>query len=248
VAKFLEPNRKTNCSSLLKIIQTIFAGESNKVGIFFLVLKRKLGFLKRSCFSTMDAAIFTSVYVCNIPKTKKAFFNPNPPALSSSSCWLCNSQAKQIIKLRIREGSNQGLLRVHALFNNEEASSESEDKNGFGLLPADIFSLPQEKFGSNVSGEKDSENIIDVETSLAVPHGGGTRAGLFRTPISGGVQSATSAHGLPRPALAVRNLMEQARFAHLCTVMSKMHHRREGYPFGSLVDFAPDPMGRKSFP
>lgn len=38
---------------------------------------------------------------------------------------------------------------------------------------------------------------------------GGSRAGLFRTPISGGVQSATSAHGLPRPALAVRNLMEQ---------------------------------------
>jgi hypothetical protein len=38
----------------------------------------------------------------------------------------------------------------------------------------------------------------------------------------------------------------QARFAHLCTVMSRMHHRREGYPFGSLVDFAPDPMGRKS--
>lgn len=41
--------------------------------------------------------------------------------------------------------------------------------------------------------------------------GGGTRAGLFRTPISGGVQSATTAHGLPRPALAVRNLMEQVR-------------------------------------
>jgi hypothetical protein len=41
-------------------------------------------------------------------------------------------------------------------------------------------------------------------------------------------------------------LLEQARFAHLCTVMSKMHHRREGYPFGSLVDFAPDRMGRKS--
>ncbi|MCI55502.1 FMN binding protein, partial [Trifolium medium] len=39
--------------------------------------------------------------------------------------------------------------------------------------------------------------------------GWGTRAGLFRTPISGGVQSATSAHGLPRPALAVRNLMGQ---------------------------------------
>lgn len=37
----------------------------------------------------------------------------------------------------------------------------------------------------------------------------------------------------------------QARFAHLCTVMSRMHHRREGYPFGTLVDFAPDSMGRK---
>ncbi|KAG6397696.1 hypothetical protein SASPL_143866 [Salvia splendens] len=45
--------------------------------------------------------------------------------------------------------------------------------------------------------------------SYGTSSGGGTRAGLFRTPISGGVQSATSAHGLPRPALAVRNLMEQ---------------------------------------
>ncbi|KAF2302907.1 hypothetical protein GH714_010923 [Hevea brasiliensis] len=103
----------------------------------------------------------------------------------------------------------------------------------------------------NKSIEKNAEKIVKVETPLVVPHGsgtgGGTRAGLFRTPISGGVQSATSAHGLPRPALAVRNLMEQARFAHLCTVMSRMHHRREGYPFGSLVDFAPDSMGHPLF-
>ncbi|KAL0719048.1 hypothetical protein Bca4012_068372 [Brassica carinata] len=93
--------------------------------------------------------------------------------------------------------------------------------------------------------------LIDVQTSLALPQGagnsGGNRAGLFRTPISGGVQNATSAHALPPPALAVRNLLEQARFAHLCTVMSKMHHRREGYPFGSLVDFAPDRMGHPLF-
>ncbi|KAG9154492.1 hypothetical protein Leryth_024650 [Lithospermum erythrorhizon] len=41
--------------------------------------------------------------------------------------------------------------------------------------------------------------------------------------------------------------MEQARFAHLCTVMSRMHHRREGYPFGSLVDFAPDSAGHPIF-
>ena len=62
--------------------------------------------------------------------------------------------------------------------------------------------------------------------------------GLRRTPLSGGVLSATSKHVLPSPATAVRNLMEQARFAHLCTTMSRMHHRRAGYPFGSLVDFA----------
>ena len=48
-------------------------------------------------------------------------------------------------------------------------------------------------------------------TTITPGSGGGTRAGLFRTPISGGVHSATSAHGLPRPALAVRNLMEQVR-------------------------------------
>jgi hypothetical protein len=51
-----------------------------------------------------------------------------------------------------------------------------------------------------------------ITTPAGSGSGGGTRAGLFRTPISGGVQSATSAHGLPRPALAVRNLMEQVRW------------------------------------
>lgn len=34
-------------------------------------------------------------------------------------------------------------------------------------------------------------------------------SGLFRAPVSGGMQSATYCHNLPRPALAVRNLMEQ---------------------------------------
>ncbi|XP_074559334.1 uncharacterized protein LOC141815302 [Curcuma longa] len=85
------------------------------------------------------------------------------------------------------------------------------------------------------------------EAARYVTGGSGSRAGLFRTPISGGVQSATSAHDLPSPALAVRNLMEQARFAHLCTAMSRMHHRRAGYPFGSLVDFASDSMGHPIF-
>ncbi|CAA3024088.1 uncharacterized protein LOC111406412 [Olea europaea subsp. europaea] len=39
----------------------------------------------------------------------------------------------------------------------------------------------------------------------------------------------------------------KARFAHLCTMMSQMHHRRNGYPFGSLVDFVPDSMGHPIF-
>lgn len=38
---------------------------------------------------------------------------------------------------------------------------------------------------------------------------GSSRSGLFRTPISGGVHSATAVLDLPPPALAVRNLMEQ---------------------------------------
>ncbi|XP_075514015.1 uncharacterized protein LOC142549120 isoform X2 [Primulina tabacum] len=80
------------------------------------------------------------------------------------------------------------------------------------------------------------DSVLNLSTPplvilYGISTGGGTRAGLFRTPISGGVQSATSAHGLRRPALAVQNLMEQ------------MHHRLEGYPFGSLVDFAADTIG-----
>lgn len=62
------------------------------------------------------------------------------------------------------------------------------------------------------------KNDIDRRSDIVTPAaaygsgtGGSSRAGLFRTPISGGVQSATSAHGLPRPALAVRNLMEQVK-------------------------------------
>lgn len=37
----------------------------------------------------------------------------------------------------------------------------------------------------------------------------GSKAGLFRTPISGGVQSALAVNNLPHPALAVHNLMQQ---------------------------------------
>lgn len=67
----------------------------------------------------------------------------------------------------------------------------------------------------NGGPEMDGNEMSKMHIPLTVSHGsimgGGSRAGLFRTPISGGVQSATSAHGLPRPPLAVRNLMEQVK-------------------------------------
>ncbi|KAK2432355.1 Pyridoxamine 5'-phosphate oxidase family protein [Trifolium repens] len=140
-------------------------------------------------------------------------------------------------------------LRLSAL--STQLPSEEGDELNASALP----SHPQENL-SHFEGNDNDDLHEPIQTGMSwstitTPggsgSGGGTRAGLFRTPISGGVQSATSAHGLPRPALAVRNLMEQARFAHLCTVMSRMHHRREGYPFGSLVDFAPDSMGHPIF-
>ncbi|XP_010466336.1 PREDICTED: uncharacterized protein LOC104746532 [Camelina sativa] len=191
-------------------------------------------------------ALFTSTHITNL-QTRPLLKSTLPTSSQSSSCWFCNSlPKKQFTNLRITNGSSHG-LRVQALLRNE-TPSEGEDNNiaessGFGVFPEDVFSLSQE----NLNGET-CHSVIDVEASLAHSQGGGgNRAGLFRTPISGGVQNATSAHALPRPALAVRNLLEQARFAHLCTVMSKMHHRREGYPFGSLVDFAPDRMGHPIF-
>lgn len=133
----------------------------------------------------------------------------------------------------------------------EEEDHEKVNDYGFELVQQDSLSIAQGNSVFEQTSEKDADGKSDVLTppvaSQGSTTGGGTRTGLFRTPISGGVQSATSAHDLPRPALAVRNLMEQARFGHLCTVMSRMHHRREGYPFGSLVDFVPDPMGHPIF-
>ena len=60
---------------------------------------------------------------------------------------------------------------------------------------------------------------------------------------AGGVTSATTRFKLPRPEEAVRNLMEQARYGHLCTITSKMHHRRSGFPYGAVVELAVDASG-----
>lgn len=72
--------------------------------------------------------------------------------------------------------------------------------------------LLKENWSHNGSHEiditKKSEMVSPVICGIGTS---GSRAELFRTPISGGVQSATSAHDLPPPALAVHNLMEQVR-------------------------------------
>ena len=69
----------------------------------------------------------------------------------------------------------------------------------------------------------------EIPTVLQFPQQRPTlQTGLHKTPQSGGVQNATSRCDLPSPAVAVRNLVEQAQFAHLCTVMSTMNHRRAG--------------------
>lgn len=197
-------------------------------------------------------ALSSSVFVSKFSETRPVFHTPPPSSSSSSSfsCSLVKISNKRSGSLKIVDTSPS--LRLRALSGDVSGDVESEDASGFGLASEEsVSSLSQGNLNHNQSPEKGVDEMSKMEMPLTVSHGsitgGGTRAGLFRTPISGGVQSATSAHGLPRPALAVRNLMEQARFAHLCTVMSRMHHRREGYPFGSLVDFAPDSMGHPIF-
>ncbi|KAF9613309.1 hypothetical protein IFM89_006819 [Coptis chinensis] len=145
-----------------------------------------------------------------------------------------------IVRSLAREVSDDGGDEKGGVENNEFGFVDDEGGSSW-------FEGNLSQNGGNKEVVKDSKTVTPLVVSSGIGTSGGSRAGLFRTPISGGVQSATSAHGLPRPALAVRNLMEQARFAHLCTLMSRMHHRREGYPFGSLVDFAPDPLGHPIF-
>ncbi|KAI4329449.1 hypothetical protein L6164_021712 [Bauhinia variegata] len=186
-------------------------------------------------------ALSSSAFIPKFPETCSVLRTPS---------WIRTSNGRTG-SLQIIEHPQFVGLRVSA--HASQVPIEGEEgktvNSGFGLFSPESVSIPEVNLSHSGSSDEDTDELLKLDTPLTATTtpGGGTRAGLFRTPISGGVQSATSAHGLPRPALAVRNLMEQARFAHLCTVMSRMHHRREGYPFGSLVDFAPDSMGHPIF-
>ncbi|KAL3632155.1 hypothetical protein CASFOL_025139 [Castilleja foliolosa] len=182
-------------------------------------------------------------------------FSDNPSLIKTAKT---NKSHCAFLRVRPNFGNSpslRGAPRISALTHEvsdedgKEDSSLLNNDNGVpGLVSDDTAFLSQ---GNSDLKQSSEDDVHFSASSFMVSYGntnsGGTRAGLFRTPISGGVQNATSAHDLPRPALAVRNLMEQARFAHLCTTMSRMHHRRKGYPFGSLIDFATDPMGHPIF-
>lgn len=94
----------------------------------------------------------------------------------------------------------------------------------------------KEKSVLNLQFESDKKALRPLDSPVKT-------TGLHRAPLSGGVKTATQRYDLPTPPVAVRNLVEQAQFGHLCTIMSGMHHRRCGYPFGTLVDIAVDGAG-----
>ncbi|GAB4853096.1 hypothetical protein Ancab_017280 [Ancistrocladus abbreviatus] len=91
-----------------------------------------------------------------------------------------------------------GPSRSRVLAVSKEVSGESEDNtasggNGFGLVSEDSITVAE----ANSSQNQSSANALDDSSKLPTPltigfgsgsgTGGGTRAGLFRTPISGGV-------------------------------------------------------------
>lgn len=92
------------------------------------------------------------------------------------------------------------------------------------MQPAAARAVNQQQARPLASAEPPSSLNLAFEslekTSKAVK-----TTGLRRAPLSGGVKNATQRFDLPLPCVAVRNLVEQAQYAHLCTVMSHMHHR-----------------------
>lgn len=96
--------------------------------------------------------------------------------------------------------------------------------------PAGSSALVQSAPPSPEQSRQESKPLLGTEASRGAPN-------------ASGVKSATLRYDLPTPAVAVRNLVELAQYAHLCTIMSNMHHRRAGYPFGTIVDFASDGAG-----
>lgn len=163
-----------------------------------------------------------------------------------------------------RSSSGAGEQRSHggctSSVDQEEEEEEQEEEQIEEPLATDgALSLPSHDTAlvtaSQVSaqalaGPSDDSAPVTANQSQGRPMALQAKAfgsGLLRSPTTGGVQSATSAHGLPDPAVAVRNLVAQSRQGHLSTVMSRMAGRRHGYPFGAMVAFATDVNGLPIF-
>ncbi|GIL46845.1 hypothetical protein Vafri_3722 [Volvox africanus] len=144
--------------------------------------------------------------------------------------------------------STRASLRVHVSHSpNADGSTPLQpQKAGLdgavpkGHSPAGLSEL-------NIAFESDKKPGASQTPTKVIMESPVKTTGLHRAPLSGGVKTATTRYELPSPPVAVRNLVEHARFGHLCTMMSGMHHRRAGYPFGTLVDFASDGAGYPVF-
>mmetsp|Transcript_19007 Transcript_19007/g.39700 ORF Transcript_19007/g.39700 Transcript_19007/m.39700 type:complete len:398 (-) Transcript_19007:125-1318(-) len=94
---------------------------------------------------------------------------------------------------------------------------------------------------------EEAQRSARTQESAAQQLASGRQIVSLRTQLTGGIQSTNVNIDLPEPQVAVRNLLEYARHAHMSTVMSKAQHRRADYPFGSIVEFAVDGSGYPVF-
>jgi hypothetical protein len=119
----------------------------------------------------------------------------------------------------------------------DENNNNNKKKSASSLLELESESSRYTSTSSKGGEKKKKVSKVEEATSRQ----------SLRTQLTSGIQATTSTLDLPEPQVAVRNLMEYARHAHMSTVMSKAQHRRADYPFGSIVEFAVDGSGHPVF-
>jgi len=118
------------------------------------------------------------------------------------------------------------------------ASEKSTAPDGAGRKKATLELQQEElKLTSEAELAKQRSDVLDDIS----------RESLRKQLISG-IQATSSSHDLPPAEVAVRNLVEYAKHAHMSTLTSQAYHRRAGYPFGSIVEFAVDGQGYPVLP
>lgn len=137
-------------------------------------------------------------------------------------------------QLRKQPGSRHAPKPVHVARPYQSKSSSNGNASTSGASSTDGNLQPAAASAANKASSRPPVNA-EVPASLNLAFESLEKnskavktTGLRRAPLSGGVKNATQRFDLPSPCVAVRNLVEQAQFAHLCTVMSHMHHRWAG--------------------